>query len=146
MISVSLCSENGLFLNRSECPREIERKTLPANTLGKPEIAVSFKKRAVQLVLVSAPAEDEAGAARLARTASARAVELGAAVLTAPPSAESPALYLPAQKGFELKPRAPDGRDFRIPWKRLLDLRSRPEESTEPRPYLDPAPSYQVEI
>ena len=54
---------------------------LPAFSIEKPEIAASLKKRAVQLVLVCVPAEDEEGAARVARTASARAVELGAAVV-----------------------------------------------------------------
>ncbi|MDD5303612.1 MAG: hypothetical protein PHS14_10950 [Elusimicrobia bacterium] len=119
---------------------------LPAFSIEKPEIAASLKKRAVQLVLVTVPVEDEAGAARVARCASARAVELGAAIVTAPPSSEAPALHLPAQKSFDLKPRAPAGRDVRLPWKRLLDLRARPDDSTEARPFLDPAPYYQVEI
>lgn len=119
---------------------------LPAFSIEKPEFAASLKKRAVQLVLVSVPAEDEEGAARVARCASARAVELGAAVVTAPPSSLSPALHLPAQKGFDLKPQPPAGRDFRVPWKKLLDLRARTEDSTEARPFLDPAPYFQVEI
>lgn len=119
---------------------------LPASSIGKPEIAASLKKRAVSLVLVSASADDEAGVARVVRSASARAVELGAAVVVAPPSSEAPSLHLPAQKGFDLKPQAPAGRDFRLPWKKLLDLRARPEVSTEARPFLDPAPYYQVEI
>jgi predicted amidohydrolase len=119
---------------------------LPAFSIEKPEVATSLKKRAVQLVLVCVPAEDEEGAARVARTASARAVELGAAVVTAPPSSMSPALHLPAQKGFDLKPATPAGRDLRVPWKKILDLRARPDASTEARPFLDPAPFYQVEI
>lgn len=118
---------------------------LPAYSLQKTEIAASLKKRAVQLVLSPAPAEDAAGAARVARVASARAVELGAAVLTAPPSGAAPALYLPAQKGFDLAPSPPAGRDFRLPWKKLLDLRAAPEGSTEPRPFLETS-HYQVEI
>ena len=113
-------------------------------SIEKTEIAASLKKRAVQLVLVFASAEDEAGAARVARTASSRAVELGAAVVTAPPSPAAPALYLPAQKGLDLKPQAPAGGDFRVPWKKLLELRA--PGSDEPRPFLDPAPGYQVEI
>lgn len=119
---------------------------LPAFSIQKPEIAASMKKRAVQLVLVSSPAEDEEGAARVARSASARAVELGAAVVVAPPSTVTPALYLPAQKGFDLKPQAPRGRDFRLPWKKILDLRVQPDGKGEPRPFLDPAPYYQIEI
>lgn len=118
---------------------------LPASSLAKPEISASLKKRGVQLVLVASPAEDEEGAARLARSAAARAVELGAAVVTAPPSPAAPALHLPAQKGFDLKPRAPSGRDFRVPWKKLLDLRVVPEGSIEPRPFLE-STHYQVEI
>lgn len=118
---------------------------LSASSLAKPEIAASLKKRGVQLVLVAAPAEDEEGAARLSRAAAARAVELGAAVVTAPPSSAAPTLHLPAQKGFSLKPQAPQGRDFRVPWKKLLDLRVVPEGSTEPRPFLE-STHYQVEI
>ncbi|MBI2789834.1 MAG: hypothetical protein HYX59_14255 [Elusimicrobia bacterium] len=118
---------------------------LSASSLAKPEIAASLKKRGVQLVLVAAPAEDEEGAARLSRSAAARAVELGAAVVTAPPSPAAPALHLPAQKGFGLKPPPPSGRDFRLPWKKLLDLRVVPEGSDEPRPFLE-STHYQVEI
>lgn len=118
---------------------------LAASSLAKPEIAASLKKRGVQLVLVAAPAEDEEGAARLSRSSAARAVELGAAVVTAPPSPAAPALHLPAQKGFGLKPPTASGRDFRVPWKKLLDLRVVPEGSTEPRPFLE-STHYQVEI
>ncbi len=119
---------------------------LPAFSIEKPEIAASMKKRAVQLVLVSAPAEDEEGSARVLRAASARAVELGAAVVVATPSSAAPSLHLPAQKGFELKPQAPKGRDFRLPWKKILDLRAQPDGKGEARPFLDPAPYYQIEI
>lgn len=118
---------------------------LSASSMAKPEIAASLKKRGVQLALVAAPSEDEEGAARLSRCAAARAVELGAAVVIAPPSPAAPALHLPAQKGFGLKPQAPAGRDFRIPWKKLLDLRVVPEGSPEPRPFLE-STHYQVEI
>lgn len=118
---------------------------LPAYSLLKPEIAVSLKRRGVSLVLVSASADDELGRARLLRVASGRAVELGAAVLIAPPASEAPSLHLPVQKGLDLKPQAPSGPDFRVPWKKLLDLRAKPEAS-EPRPFLDPSPYYQVEI
>lgn len=118
---------------------------LAGSSIAKSEIAASLKKRAPQLVIVTAPAEDAEGAARLARSASARAVELGAAVVIAPPSPAAPALHLPAQKGFDLAPRAPKGRDFVLPWKKLLDLRIVPEGSTEPRPFLETS-HYQVEI
>ena len=65
--------------------------------------------------------------------------------MTAPPSPAAPALHLPAQKGFDLEPQAPKGRDFRIPWKRLLDLRVAPEGAGETRPFLETS-YYQVEI
>ncbi len=118
---------------------------LPAYSLLKPEIAASLKKRGVQLVLVSAPADDALGSARLARAAAGRAVELGAAVVIAPPLPEVPSLHLPVQKGFDLVPQAPAGRDLRLPWKKLLDLRAKPD-AAEARPFLDPSPYYQVEI
>ncbi len=117
---------------------------LPSFSIQKTEYAAALKKRGVNLVLVSAPAEDEEGAARLARCASARAVEIGAAVVVAPPSPVAPALYLPAQKGFDLKPATPAGRDFRVPWKRLLDLRVIPRN--EASPFLEPAAPFQTEI
>ena len=118
---------------------------LPGYSIEKPEIAVSLKKRGVQLVIVCATSEDELGRARLERTASARAVELGAAVVISYPS-DGPIVSLPAQTGFELKPTSSPGRDVRIPWKNLLDLRSPPAGATEARPFLDPSPYYQVEI
>lgn len=118
---------------------------LPAYSLLKPEIAASLKKRGVSLVLVSAPADDELGRARLLRVAAGRAVELGAAVLIAAPASEPPSLHLPVQKGFDLKAPVPSGPDFLVPWKKLLDLRAKPDAS-EPRPFLDPSPYYQVEI
>ncbi len=118
---------------------------LPAYSLLKPEIAASLKKRGVSLVLVSAPADDELGRTRLLRVAGARAIELGAAVLIAPPASDAPSLHLPVQKGFDLKAPVPSGPDFLVPWKKLLDLRAKPDAS-EPRPFLDPSPYYQVEI
>lgn len=118
---------------------------LPEYSLLKPEIAASLKKRGVSLVLVSAPAADEFGRARLLRAAAGRAVELGAAVLIAPPASEAPSLHLPAQRGFDLKAPVPSGPDFLVPWKKLLELRSKPDPA-EPRPFLDPSPYFQVEI
>lgn len=116
---------------------------LPSYSVQKPELAAALKKRGVSLLLAPAPAEDEEGRRRLARTASARAVELGAAVVVAP-AAGAPALYLPAQKGIEEAP-ALSGRDVRVPWRRLLELRSPAAGSAEPRPFLDAANYYQVE-
>ena len=118
---------------------------LPASSIVKAEVAASLKKRGVQLILVCAPEEDKEGAARLSRAAAARAVELGAAVLIAPPFPAAPALHLPAQKGFDLAPRSPQGRDYRLPWKRLLELHSPDERPGEPRPFLETS-HYQVEI
>lgn len=114
---------------------------LPSYSLLKPEIAMSLKKHHVALVLATASDEDEIGRARLERVASGRAAELGAAVVIAWP-AKMPALYLPAQKGFDAKPAS--GRDVRLPWKKLLELRA--PDKTERRPFLDPAPGYQTEI
>ena len=96
-------------------------------------------------MLLSAPAEDDEGRARLERVASGRAVELGAAVVIAPPVG-APMLFLPAQKGFDLKPNAPAGRDIRVPWKKLLELRSPAPDSLEQRPFFEPVSGYQVEI
>ena len=117
---------------------------LPANSIEKPEISTSLKRRAIQLLLVSAPADDAAGAARVARCAAARAVELGAAVVVASPSPASSSLHLPAQSGFDLRSPAPGAGGFRVPWKKLLELRA--ENSGEARPFLEPAPHFQVEI
>jgi len=117
---------------------------LPAYSIEKPEIAVSLKRRALQLLLVSAPADDAAGAARVARCAAARAVELGAAVVVASPSSAASSLHLPAQAGFDLGAPAPGKGGFRVPWKKLLDLRE--GAGTEARPFLEPPPRFQVEI
>src|SRR5262249_2445443 len=76
-------------------------------TLEMPEVSAALKKEGVQLVLGPTATEDEVGVARILRTSSARAVELGAAVLVAPLVGQlddwknigSAALYLPAQKG-----------------------------------------------
>jgi predicted amidohydrolase len=119
---------------------------LPAYSVEKPEIAASLKRRALQLLLVSAPADDAAGAARVARCAAARAIELGAAVVVASPAPSETALHLPAQTGFELAPQAPAKGGFRIPWRKLLDLRTASGAQTEARPFLDPAPHFQVEL
>ncbi|UPT74877.1 MAG: hypothetical protein M0D55_03960 [Elusimicrobiota bacterium] len=117
---------------------------LPSYSAQKPELAAALKKRGVSLLLVPVPAEDDDGWRRVTRAASARAVELGAAVVLVPPSAP-PTLYLPAQKGFE-PALAAGARDVRVPWRRLLELRSPPAGSTEARPFLDPATYYQVEF
>lgn len=118
---------------------------LSAYSFEKPEVAASLKRRAPQLVLVPAPADDAAGTERLARAAAWRAAELGAAVVTAPPAPASATLRLPAQRGFDLAPAASAGRDFKLPWRKLLDLR-RPDSGNEARPFLDPSSGYQIEI
>lgn len=112
---------------------------LPAWSAQKPDLSAALKKRGVSLLLVTAPAGDDDDWRRTTRTASARAVELGAAVVIAAPG--GPTWYLPAQKGFE--PALVGGRDARLPWKRLLALRE--PGSSEPRPFLDPATYLQVE-
>lgn len=112
---------------------------LPAWSVQKPELSAALKKRGVSLLLVTAPADDDDAWRRTTRTASARAVELGAAVVIAAPG--GPTWYLPAQKGFE--PALAGGRDARLPWKRLLGLRE--PGGSEPRPFLDPATYLQVE-
>ena len=130
-------------------------------SLEKPELASALKKRGPQLILSPSATEDEAGVARVLRSASGRAVELGAAVLVAPLLGEqdgwknrgSTALYLPAQKGLELTPRESPRResgfardDYELPWKKLLALREQPKEKPETRPFLAPASPFQVEI
>ncbi|MEK7234127.1 MAG: nitrilase-related carbon-nitrogen hydrolase [Elusimicrobiota bacterium] len=130
-------------------------------SLEKPEIALALKKRGVQLVLGPSATEDENGVARVLRSASARAVELGAAVIVAPLLGEqdgwkntgASALYLPAQKGIDHAPRESVRRssgfardDYRIPWSRLLELRTQTETKPEPRPFLARTPPFQVEI
>ncbi len=129
-------------------------------SLEKPEIALALKRRGVQLVLGPSATADEDGVARVLRSASARAVELGAAVLVAPLLGEqdgwkntgSSALYLPAQKGIDHAPRESARRssgfsrdDYRIPWSRLLELRTQPAKP-ETRPFLAPTGHFQVEL
>lgn len=130
-------------------------------SLEKPELAAALKKRGVRLILAPSATIDEEGVARVLRTASARAVELGAAVVVSPLLGEqdgwknmgSAALYLPAQKGIvdpvRESPRRTGGfarDDFRIPWKALADLRVQPEGKPETRPFLAPTPFFQVEL
>ena len=93
---------------------------------------------------------DEDGVARVLRASSARAVELGAAVIVAPllgaqgewKNLGSAALYLPAQKGIDHRPqesvRRKDGiahDDFVIPWKVLIDLHRQPGRKLETCPF-----------
>jgi predicted amidohydrolase len=120
-------------------------------SLEMPEVSVALKKEGVQLVLGPTATEDEDGAARVLRAASARAVELGAAVLVAPlvgkqdewKNVGSAAMYLPAQKGINHHPQESVRRtsgisrdDFVIPWRALLDLRTLPAGKPETRPFL----------
>lgn len=128
-------------------------------SVEKPELAARLKAEGVQLLLAPSATEDELGAARVLRSASARAVELGAAVLVAPLAGEvdgwknlgSAALYLPAQKGVgagvQERPRRSRGihrEDFTIPWTALLGLRTQGEKP-ETRPFLAPSPEFRLE-
>lgn len=120
-------------------------------TLEMPEAAAALKKEGVQLVLGPTATSDEDGVARILRTASARSVELGAAVLVSPllgkiddwKNVGSAAMYLPAQKGIDHRPQESVRRssgiahdDFVIPWQALLDLRKQPAGKPETRPFL----------
>lgn len=128
-------------------------------SLEKPEVAAALKKEGVQLVLGPSATDDEDGVQRVLRSASARAVELGAAVLVAPllgtqeewSSVGSAALFLPAQKGIDSAPRIGPRRtegihrdDFVIPWSALLGLRTQPAKP-ETRPFLAPTPPFVIE-
>lgn len=119
-------------------------------SLEMPEVSAALKKEGVHLLLGPTATADEDGAARVLRTASARAVELGAAVLVAPlvgdmegwKNVGSAACYLPAQKGIDHRPRESPRRssgiaraDFAIPWQALLNLRSQGAKP-ETRPFL----------
>jgi predicted amidohydrolase len=120
-------------------------------SLEMPEVSAALKKEGVQLVLGPSATEDEDGVARVLRASSARAVELGAAVLVAPllgaqedwKNLGSAALYLPAQRGIDHRPqesvRRKDGiahDDFVIPWKAIIDLQTQPPGKPETRPFL----------
>ncbi len=121
-------------------------------SLEMPEVSAALKTEGVQLVLGPSATEDEDGVARILRASSARAVELGAAVLVSPllgaqsdwKNRGSAAMYLPAQKGIEHRPQESVRRkegiahdDFVIPWKRLLELRAQ-SKPPETRPFLVP--------
>ncbi|HEY1191801.1 MAG TPA: nitrilase-related carbon-nitrogen hydrolase [Gemmata sp.] len=123
-------------------------------TLEMPEVSAALKKEDVHLILAPTATADEDGAARVLRTASARAVELGAAVLVAPlvgttdgwKNVGSAACYLPAQKGIDHRPRESPRRtagttrdDFVIPWQALLNLRHQ-DAKPETRPFLAAQP------
>jgi predicted amidohydrolase len=130
-------------------------------SLEMPEIAAALKAHGVQMVLAPSATEDAVAVARVQRTASARAVELGAAVLVAPLLGEqdgwrntgSAALYLPAQRGMDPAPgegvRRSSGfarDDFSVPWRKLVALRTAPADDHEPRPFLAPSPPFEVEL
>ena len=129
-------------------------------SLEMPEVSAALKKEGVQLVLGPSATEDEDGVARVLRASSARAVELGAAVLVAPllgaqddwKNLGSAALYLPAQKGIDHRPqesmRRKDGidhDDFVIPWKAIIDLHRPPDRKPETRPFLDRGARFRTE-
>jgi len=120
-------------------------------TLEMPEMAAALKKEGVQLLLGPTATSDEDGVARILRSASARAVELGAAVLVAPlvgqlddwKNVGSAGLFLPAQKGIDHRPQESVRRsegiardDFVIPWQAILALRNQPAGKPETRPFL----------
>ncbi len=124
-------------------------------TLEMPEVAAALKKEGVQLLLGPTATPDEDGVARILRTSSSRAVELGAAVLVAPlvgklgdwHSVGSAAMYLPAQKGIDHRPQESVRRDsgiarddFVIPWQAILELRKQPATKPETRPFLAEQP------
>jgi predicted amidohydrolase len=128
-----------------------------------PEVSAALKKAGVQLVLAPSATVDEDGVARVLRSSSARAVELGAAVLVAPLVGEqgddwknrgSAALYLPAQKGIDHRPQESARRDkgishddFTISWKSLLDLHQpQPDRQIpETRPFRAPIRHFRME-
>lgn len=117
-----------------------------------PEFSAELKREGVQLLLVPSATSGERGLGRVARTASARAVELGAAVLVSGLRGEQAgwknlggaALYLPSQRSIDDPVRAKRARragfgrdDFEIPWNALLDLRTQ-SDPPETRPFLNP--------
>jgi predicted amidohydrolase len=129
-------------------------------SLEMPEVSAALKKEGVQLVLGPSATDDEDGVARVLRASSARAVELGAAALVAPllgaqgnwKNRGSAAMYLPAQRGIDHRPRESARRqagiahdDFVIPWKALLDLRRQAGSKPETRPFLAPPARFGVE-
>ncbi|MBM3981284.1 MAG: hypothetical protein FJ304_13545 [Planctomycetes bacterium] len=125
-------------------------------TLQMPDVFAALKKDGgIQLVLGPTATADGDGVARILRTASARAVELGAAVLVAPllgklddwSNTGRAALYLPANKGIDHAPRESALRtagiardDFVIPWEAILALRKQPAGRPETRAYLTEQP------
>jgi predicted amidohydrolase len=131
-------------------------------SLEMPEVSAALKKEGVQLVLGPSATEDEDGVARVLRASSARAVELGAAVLVAPlvgdhdpawKNCGSAALYLPAQKGIrdsqQARPLRRSGGithdDFTIPWSSLSNLRW-PTMPPETRPFLAPIRTFRTRL
>jgi len=118
-----------------------------------PEIAAALKREGVQLVLVPSATSDLQGLGRVRRSASARAVELGAVVAVASltgtrgnwTNVGAPAVYLPSQWVFptaELEGEARDEgffhEDYPVPWRELLNLH-RDNPRLENRPFLTPA-------
>lgn len=120
-------------------------------TVEMPEVATALKKEAVRLLLVPSDTVDDKGVQRVLRSASARAVELGAAVLVSPlvgsqddwVSIGRAAFFLPAQNGFDapvyignLEERGISHKDVTVPWTKLLKLGEEPE-TLEARPFAD---------
>lgn len=128
-------------------------------SIEKPELAARLKAEGVDLLLVPSATSDARGVGRVLRTASARAVELGAAVLVAPllgkvpdwPNEGVAALFLPDQQGIDSpvreSPWRQSGRardDFEIPWAWLKGLKTQ-SAKPEVRPFLAPTPSFMIE-
>lgn len=128
-------------------------------SVEKPEVAAQLKAAGVDLLLVPSATADARGVGRILRTASSRAVELGAAVVVAPllgavpdwPNEGAAALYLPDQKGVERpvqeSPRRSSGRardDFEIPWSWIKGLKTQ-TPNPEVRPFLAPTPKFTLD-
>lgn len=119
---------------------------VPGYSLQKTEVANSLKRRGLQLILTPSSAADALSGSRVLRVASSRAVELGAAVVVAAPAGSL--MFLPAQEGIDAAPENGDSEAHRVPWKKLLELRTRDGAAAkaEARPFLDPTNLRQVEL
>lgn len=124
-----------------------------------PEVAARLKAEGVELLLVPSATSDARGVGRVLRTASGRAVELGAAVLVAPllgklpdwPNVGVAALFLPDQQGVDRPERESAWReagrardDFEIPWSWIKGLKTQGAKP-EVRPFLAPTPAFALE-
>ncbi|GEM_PF-5992549 len=107
-----------------------------------PELAVALKQTGVELLIVPSATETDQGYYRVSRCASARAVELGCAVVTCHLIGETDLelldvnvgannMFLPAQSGFDISRisppvcRGPVISSFTVPVKRLREQKLR---------------------